>query len=226
MASPRTRYLRNALLAYGLLGLGLWMAGKALWQLGSTALYVHESVVVTGTVVDVRQKPFESWSETLGKGNWSMPGDVSYQPIVRFTLPGNIDAIRLDLEADNVDYDTGQEISIISPPTQPGKARINRWKFLWGAPCLQLLAGCLLSLCGHLLRRQLKRRQPAPTPAPSPARRSAKKTRQRQNTAGSSTAPRRRKKANKAPAETQAAPAKPRRSRKKKAESQQQELPF
>ncbi len=156
MASARARHLRNTLLALALLGGGLWLAGSALWQLGRTAVFVHKSVVVTGTVIDVRQKPFESWSETLGNGNWSWPGDTSYQPIVRFTLPGNIDAIRLDLPADNEDYHTGQAISIISPPGQPGKALINRGKFLWGASCLRLGAGTILTLIGYAMWRRLR----------------------------------------------------------------------
>ncbi len=250
MASARTRHLRNLLLAFGLLLLGLWMAGSAIWQLGRTAVFVHESVVVTGTVYDVRQKPFESWSETLGQGNWSWPGDVSYQPFVRFMLPGGIYASRLDLEADNIDYTIGQDISIISPPTQPGKARINRWKFLWGADCLQLGIGSLLALIGHALLKRLRNRRPtkaapaakaeknaksaprrsspaaeeAAAPAPKP-----KPPRKRKNSSAASngsSSSRRRKKAEAADTSANATPAKPRRSRKKKSDPQQGELPL
>ncbi len=228
MPAPRTRRLRKLLLSLALLTLGLWMAGTALWQLGRRAVYVHEAVVVTGTVIDVRQKPFESWSETLGKGNWSLPGDVSYQPIVRFTLPGGIDAIRLDLEADNVDYRTGQEVSIISPPAQPGKAHINRWKFLWGASCLRLGAGSFLALIGYIMLRRLRGGHPAAT-ASAPARRAeatpAKPARRRKSTSGAEgTTPRKRKKAETGP--NAPAPKKPRRSKKKAAQEQTPQLPF
>ncbi len=240
-SSPRTRRIRNALLALGLLGCGLWFAGSALWQLGRTAMYVHESVVVTGTVIDVRQKPFENWAETLGKGNWSWPGDVSYQPIVSFSLPGGINAIRHDLEADNIDYKTGQEVRIISPPAQPGKAHLHRWKFLWGASCLRLGIGCLLALIGYVLwcRQRGKRpevatpqantRSAAPSKRQSPSSKAppAQRRRQKSSTTTNDTpAPRRRKKAEDTPPGTDAKPKKPRSPRKKKGELQQAELPF
>ncbi len=218
MASPHPRRLRKLLLSFCLLVCGLWLGGSALWQLGKTAIYVHESVVVTGTVIDVRQKPFESWAETLGTGNWSWPGDVSYQPIVRFTLPGGIDAIRLDLEADNADYDVGDAISIISPPTQPGKALINRWKFLWGASCLRLGIGTLLALMGYVLLKRLKGSAPArsakPTQQAEAERRPARRSRgsRQAGERNTSSTPRRRKKAE----SSGDAPKKPRRSRRKK----------
>ncbi len=226
MASPRTRRLRNLLLALATLGLGLWLAGNALWQLVQTAVFVHESIVVTGTVTDMRRKPFESWSETLGKGHWSMPGDASYQPTVRFTLPGGINAIRIDMDVDNVDYQKGQTISIISPPGKPGKARINRWKFLWAEPCLHLAAGTLLSLIGYGMLRRLRAGHMA-TAAPGRKAAAPRQARRKSGGSRSSTGstPRRRKKAEAAPAAT-ATSAKPRRSRKKKAEPQQAELPL
>ncbi len=241
MASPRIRRLRNALLALSLLGSGLWLAGSALWQLGRTAMYVHESVVVTGTVIDVRQKPFECWAETLGKGNLSWPGDVSYQPIVSFSLPGGINAIRYDLEADNVDYKTGQEVRLISPPSQPGKAHLHRWKFLWGASCLRLGIGSLLTLAGYALWCRLRGNHPAgaaATKAPvAPAKRrsapapQASPTPHRRKKASASTdsspAPRRRKKTEStASAGTETRQKKPRSPRKKKEELRQAELPF
>ncbi len=228
MAPPKIRRLRNMLLTAALTGYGLWLAGSALWQLGKTAVYVHESVVVTGTVIDVRQRPFETWEETLGKGNWSMPGDISYQPLVRFTLPGGIDAIRLDLEADNVDYRTGQPISIISPPDKPGKAHINRWKFLWGASCLRLGIGTVLTLIGYglLCRWRGKHQSTSAATAPkghSPAKAKAPRKRKSPNTG--STGTRRTKKAESSTANGEAKPKKPR-SRKKKSEMQQAELPL
>ncbi len=240
--SPRLRRLRNAFLALALTGCGLWLAGGALWQAVQTAIYVHKSVVVTGTVIDVRQKPFESWSETLGKGNWSSPGDVSYQPIVSFQLPDGINAIRYDFAADNVDYRIGDGISIISPPGQPGKAHINRWKFLWGATCMQLGLGALLGLMGWYLLRRMRGKRPAqaaspakaatPTPAANhkaanpPAPTAAKAPRKRKSASGTTPAPstprRRKKAASSSPADT---PKKPRRSRKK-SDTEQMELPL
>ncbi len=236
MKSLRHR-LRYAAISAALLLLGLWLAGSALWQLGRTAMYVHESVVVTGTVVDVRQKPFESWAETLGKGNWSCPGDISYQPIVRFTLPGGINAIRLDLAADNVDYNLGQEVSIISPPTQPGKAHIYRWKFLWGAVCMRLGVGALLTLTGYALLRRLKGKSPAAArnngksapraPRQEPASAPTKTPRRKKSGSATGTTTRRRRKADDSTSDAPAAtPGKPRRSRKKKAQEQSPELPF
>ncbi len=236
MASPRIRRLRNYLISLATMALGLWLAGSALWQLARTAVFVHESVVVTGTVLDLRQKPFESWAETIGQGNWSMPGDISYQPIVRFTLPGDIDAIRLDLEADNEDYRIGDTISIISPPGQPGKARINRWKFLWGASCLRLTAGALLTLMGYGLWRRLRGRRPAaPAPAraqkpaarqPEPEAKAPARRRKSASAEGGST-PRRRKKSESSSSTQETAPKKPRRrSSKKKAAEQSPELPL
>ncbi len=234
MASIRTRRMRNLLLAIACSGLGLWMSGTSLWQLIQTAIFVHESVVVTGTVIDVRQKPFESWNDTLGKGNWSWPGDVSYQPIVRFTLPGGIDAIRLDFAADNVDYHTGQEISIISPPDKPGKAHINRWKFIWGASCLRLGVGSFLAIIGYALIKRLKGSAPAKAAKPAkttqaePERRPARKSSGGRKTGerSASSTPRRRKRAESSANNSTEAPRKPRRPRKKKAETQQGELPF
>ncbi len=233
MASARVRRLRNYLTALAALGLGLWLAGSALWQLARTAVFVHESVVVTGTVIDVRQKPFENWSETLGEGNWSMPGAPSYQPIVRFTLPGGINAIRLDLPADNADYQLGQDIRIISPPTQPGKARIYERKFLWGASTLRLMVGSLAALVGFILLRRLRGRRSEATSAPSPALQSAdaqRKTPSRRkssaNSAPASGSRRKKKEASNSHDEAEP-PKKPRcRSRRKKAAGQSPELPL
>ncbi len=229
-SSPGTNGLRHRLryvaLSLALLLLGLWLAGSSLWQLGKTAVFVHEAVVVPGIVVDVRQKPFETWSDTLGHGNLSMPGDVSYQPMVRFVLPGGISAFRGDLEADNRDYACGEQLEIISLPNDPSSARLDRWKFLWGASCLRLGAGALLTLIGYGLLRRLKgKRHPAPAPAAKRATKaSTKPARRRKSGDASSTGSRRRRKAEDAPA-ADAVP-KPRRSRKKKAEPQQGELPI
>ncbi len=232
MLSPRLRRLRHMLLILSLLGMGLWLAGSAIVGLAGTAIFVHEAVVVPGTVIDVRQKPFESWAETLGNGNLSWPGDVSYQPHVQFLLPGGHHVKHHDLVADNVDYDLGQQVSIISPPSRPGAARLYSWKILWGADCLRLGAGSLFTLVGYALLHLHRGKRPSAAPGKqkAPTKKApvakqtdsapAKRPRQRKSPSGT---PRRKKES---PGSGEAAPRKPRRSRKKKAEEQTPELPL
>ncbi len=176
--SARRRPLKYRFCALALCLLGLWYAGSALTGLAHTAIFVHEAAIVEGTVGDVRQKPFDSWADTLGKGNLSWPGDVSYQPIVNFRMPSGLAVWYANLDADNEDYHKGQMVSIIVPPDSPGKARLNRWKFLWGADCLRLLAGALLLLPGWYMLRQPRPalKQEKPRRHPAPARKTAPDT--------------------------------------------------
>ncbi len=226
MKPPRHR-LRYAAAALALLLLGLWLAATALWQLGKVAVFDYKAVVVPGQVVDVRQKPFEDWSETLGEGNLAMPGDVSYQPWVRFTLPGGISAFRADLPADTQDYAVGQMLDIICLPDNPASARLNKGKFLWGAGSLRLGAGVILTLIGSILLRRLKGRRPAApaADAPKPKQQGKGKKKSPDAPKGGSPAPRRRKKAD-IPATGDTAPKKKRSGSRKKKQAESPELPL
>ncbi len=197
------RYHRLFLLA------GYLLAAWALYQLAFTAMFVHECVVLPGVVTDVRQKPYEDSLQALVHGSGSCAGDVSYQPVVRFTLPSGLVINRLMSDAGDKDYTIGQPIEIITPELDPSGARINEWKYIWGTETLELGVGVLLVLLGYALRGTL-RRNPSAVKEEKPQPR-------RKNTAGSrkekAATPRRRKSA---PPSDSTAPK--RRSRKKKAE--------
>lgn len=198
------RYHRLFLLA------GFMLTAWALYHLAFTSMFVHECVVLPGVVTDVRQKPYEDSLQALVHGSGSCAGDVSYQPLVRFTLPSGLVINRLMSDAGDKDYTIGQPIEIITPELDPSGARINAWKYLWGTETLELGVGVLLVLVGYALRGTLFRRRPNADNEGKPQSR-------RENTPSSrkkqSAAPRRRKSAS-----SEDAPTPKRRSRKKKAE--------
>lgn len=197
------RYYRLFLLT------GFLLAVYALYHLAFMAMFVHESVVLPGVVTDVRQKPYEDSLQALVHGSGSAAGDVSYQPLVNFTLPSGLVINRLMSDAGNEDYTIGQSIEIITPELDPSGARINEWKYLWGTETLELGVGVLLVLIGYALRGTLLRR-------PQSASTEKKQQPRRKNTPGSQkkpTSPRRRK----SPASADSPPPQ-RRSRKKKSE--------
>ena len=197
------RYYRLFLLT------GFLLAAYALYHLAFMAMFVHESVVLPGVVTDVRQKPYEDSLQALVHGCGSAAGDVSYQPLVNFTLPSGLVINRLMSDAGNEDYTIGQSIEIITPELDPSGARINELKYLWGTETLELGGGVLLVLIGYALRGTLLRR-------PQSASTEKKQQPRRKNTPGSQkkpTSPRRRK----SPASADSPPPQ-RRSRKKKAE--------
>ena len=142
-----------------LLVLGLAITTLALYKLVCTAMYVHESVVVTATVTDVIQKPFESTAEALEHGNLALGDSTAYSPIVRYTVPGGLVIDRMMTDADDTDYTVGQQVEVITPPLDPSRAHIHKWKFVWGWPCMQLGCGLVLTLLGFALQ---ERRVPAP----------------------------------------------------------------
>lgn len=146
--------------------LGILLTGLALYKLLRTAMYVHESVVVSATVTDVLQKPFESTSEALSHGNLALGGTTSYQAIVRYTVPSGMVIDRMMTDADDTDYTVGEQLEVITPELDPSRAHIYKWKFIWGSNCMLLGSGvvCLL------LWLALKERK-APAPA-APARKS------------------------------------------------------
>ena len=197
------RYYRLFLLT------GFLLAAYALYHLAFMAMFVHESVVLPGVVTDVRQKHYDDSLQALVHGCGSAAGDVSYQPLVNFTLPSGLVINRLMSDAGNEDYTIGQSIEIITPELDPSGARINEWKYLWGTETLELGGGVLLVLIGDALRATLLRR-------PQSASTEKKQQPRRKNTPGSQkkpTSPRRRK----SPASADSPPPQ-RRSRKKKAE--------
>lgn len=198
------RYHRLFLLA------GFLLIAYALYHLAFTAMFVHESVVLPGVVTDVRQKPYEDSLQAIVHGCGSCAGDVSYQPVVRFTLPSGLVINRLMSDAGDKDYTIGQPIEIITPELDPSGARINEWKYIWGTETLELGAGVLLVLLGYALRGSLRRR-------PAAANEEKPKPRRKNTAAGAqkktSTPSRRRKSA-----PSSDSPAPKRRSRKKKAE--------
>ncbi len=134
------------------------MAACALYHMAFMAMFVHESVVLPGVVTDVRQSPYEDSLQALVHGSGSCAGDVSYQPVVRFTLPSGLVINRLMSDAGDKDYTIGQPIEIITPELDPSGARINEWKYIWGTETLELGIGILLVLLGYALRGSLRRR--------------------------------------------------------------------
>ena len=152
---------------------GILLTCLAVYKLLRTAMYVHESVVVTATVTDVRQQPFESTLQAWQHGNMALGDSTSYQAIVRYTVPNGLVINRLMTDADDTDYTIGQQVEVITPELDPSQAHINKWKFIWGWECALLGGGVILLLTGLALRE----RKPAPAPAPrkKPARSGGKK---------------------------------------------------
>lgn len=138
---------------------GILLSCAALYQLLRTAMYVHESVVVSATVTDVRQQPFDSTMQALRHGNLALGGSTSYQAIVRYALPNGLVISRMMTDADDTDYTIGQQQEVITPELDPSQAHIHKWKFIWGWECLQLGSGVLLTLLGLLLRERRERKQ-------------------------------------------------------------------
>ena len=136
------------------LAVGILLSCLALYNLLRTAMYVHESVVVTATVTDVRVQPFESTLQALRHGNVAMGDTPSYQPIVRYTVPNGLVINRLMTDSDDTDYTIGEQVQVITPELDPSQAHIYKWKFIWGWECMQLGSGILLLLLGLVLRER------------------------------------------------------------------------
>lgn len=175
---------------------GILICTPALYHLLRTAMYVHESVVVTATVTDVRTQPFESTLQALQHGNLALGDTPSYQPIVRYTLPNGLVISRLMTDADDTDYTIGEQVQVITPELDPSQAHINKWKFIWGWECMQLGTGVVLMLLWLVLREH---RQKAPAPAAKPKRKTSAKKKTTTSKASSDTprkrAPRKKKQA-------------------------------
>lgn len=167
------------------LAAGILLTCLALYNLLRTAMYVHESVVVSATVTDVLQKPFESTGEALSHGNLALGGATSYQAIVRYTVPNGLVIDRMMTDADDTDYTIGQQVEVITPELDPSQAHIYKWKFIWGWHCMQL--GC--GVCSLLLWLLLRDRK-APAPQAPQSRGKASGSRKKKSTAAA--APRKR----------------------------------
>lgn len=149
---------------------GLYYGAIALWGLTNTLLYYHEAVVLPGTVIDVRQRPFESYSEALKYGNLPWDGDISYRPILTFVMPARI-PIRAytSPDLDNADYQRGEQVEIITHPHDPNQAHVKKWKFLWGADFMLLTFAALIGVPSWFVLFPRKRRAAARKSAPRPA---------------------------------------------------------
>lgn len=139
-----------------LIATGMLLSLFALYKLLGTAMYVHESVIVSATVTDVRQQPFESTCQALQNGNWAVGGSTSYQAIVRYTVPNGLVINRMMTDYDDTDYQIGDEVQVITPELDPSQAHVYKWKFIWGWECMQMGSGVLLLLLGLLLRERPK----------------------------------------------------------------------
>lgn len=189
MSHPKNSKLRIITLLAVLLS-GVYMGLCALWGMCQTAIYIHETIPVTGTVTDLRQRPFESTTEALGSGNLSTSGDTAYFPIVSFTFENGARIGKLALNTpDNEAPRIGDPIELrtypydpTAPDTQPWRPEgvaPNRASYLWGGDALQLLFG--LTIGGIAYLRLRSRRAPRaakqtakPKQQPKPA--SQKKT--------------------------------------------------
>lgn len=136
---------------------GLAACVWGIYELGGSAVFVHEAVCLPARVVDVRQCPFESRLDALRGGHYQ--AETAYFPIVRFTLPNGVDCPNRQLpDADADDYTIGEQIDIITMPLDPTTARRKAWKFIWGAPTVTFLGGLVLLLLARLLRGRKQRR--------------------------------------------------------------------
>lgn len=162
---------KRRLLPVVLLLSGLYCCGVSLKGLGQTAVFLHESATVKARVTDMVQCPFESYTQALQHGNLPWDGDIAYRATVSFTLPTTpvpIDIKHLQLpDLDNCDYRIGQEVDVIVPLTDPARAHLYRWKFLWGAHCLLLLFGLLLTGSAYFLLRRRKKKVESHVPSPA-----------------------------------------------------------
>lgn len=172
MGSFRQRLFHRGVLIFLLRAAGVCCVGAAFYNLAKTAVYVHQSIVVPATVQDVRRCYFNSQAEALSHGNLSWAGDVAYQPVTAFDMPGGIRIRRLEMpDLDNEDYHCGQQVEVITPPHDPNKAHLYKWKFLWGGDCILLGMGLMLCACGWLPRIRQSARKGGKESHSTPSRR-------------------------------------------------------
>lgn len=153
MISSRKRFLIKCILLFG----GLYATGLGLWRLGCAAIFMHESVVIPGVVVDVRERPFEDVGEMLLHGNLPWEGSVAHQPHVRYDYSGvpRVDTTLPDL--DNQDYNRYDKVEIRLHPQKPHQRHLNKFKFIWGAPLALFGGGLALLLLWRLMLSRRRR---------------------------------------------------------------------
>lgn len=142
---------------------GLLLAAWGLKGLGQAAVFVHEAARVPAVVTDVTQKPFDSAFAALCGGNWK--AEVAYYPHVSYSIPGGISQNGWRLpDADACDHGIGEQVEILTMPSDPTTAHLAAWKFIWGEPTALFGVGIALFLLGYLLRGRKGRRVPKPAP--------------------------------------------------------------
>lgn len=160
---------KRRIFLFALLACGAYMVLTALWGLCKTAIYIHETIPVTGTVTDLRQRPFESTKEALSSGNLSTGGDMAYFPIISFTYENGAVIGNQPIQTpDNRPTPIGSTIELRAYPYDPAKPETwqphglkpNRAALLWGGDAICLLIG--LTLAGIAYLKLISRRTPRP----------------------------------------------------------------
>lgn len=163
------QFIRKRGIFVVMLLLGLYYGCNALWNLSNTLLFAHEAVRLTATVIDVRQRPFESYTEALRHGNLPWDGDIAYRPIVSFIMPAGIPIRAYSVpDLDNRDYKRGEQVEIITHAHDPNQAHLKRWKFQWGADCMLLAFGLLLGVPSWFILFPRRKSKPAARPRQAP----------------------------------------------------------
>ena len=177
---------KRRIFLFALLACGAYMVLTALWGLCKTAIYIHETIPVTGTVTDLRQRPFESTKEALSSGNLSTGGDMAYFPIISFTYENGAVISNHPIQTpDNEPTPIGGTIELRTYPYDPANpetwspegVKPNRAALLWGGNAIWLLIG--LTLAGIAYLKLVSRRAPRPVKShhkkqPKPAQKTQK----------------------------------------------------
>lgn len=164
--TPLKKKILRVLLFLAATGAGCYYTAIGLYKLSQAAIFVHESIVLPATVVDMRVCPFESMEQQLDHGNLPWDGDISYRPTITFNMPGTvpIPVTTPVNDLDNRNYLTGEQIEIATLPNDPNSFRLNQWKFIWGRNLPEFLLGMLLlsPAIWLLISRKRKKKSKAP----------------------------------------------------------------
>ncbi len=182
MTRRQSRLVRR-IIQLALLAWGGYMVLSSLWGMCQTAVYLHETITVTGKVKDFRQRPFEGIREALRSGNLSTGGDTAYFPIVSFSFDNGAHISRFALSApDNATPQIDADIELRTYPYDPSAPDKTPWRpegvqparasYLWGGDALGLLFGLTIGGIAYLMLRS-RRPQPATKQAPKPQRKQA-----------------------------------------------------
>lgn len=179
MPQGKNSFLKKIVLLL-LLGIGTYGSISACIGLGRTAIYVHESVSVSATVVNYTRRPFASAKEALMSGNLSWGGEPAYFPHVSFCFDNGIPITDFKLSIpDNEPCQLGESIEIRTYPYNPGQEQYAQWRpegvrpnkaaLLWGGDALLLLFCLALTGAAYL-----KLKKPRAKSQASPAKKQAK----------------------------------------------------